>query len=306
MRAFVLGRPLARGLHPLAPRVDVRPLLEPHPLRRHGAAPDVAAREAVGAACGANALRVVHHDAVGEMAVAHLALDSDVPCEAALRAFAVHVVGDELVEMPARLARDAQSGDEAVVQRDVGEREVVRVCDGEAAREAVAVDVAALDEDVQVVVDGAVWIVHGERVVIRGTVPEHDILHLRPRHQVRCGMHRERATVGDQEHGGDVILPLGDVQHAVRRDGDRAHEARRIVCLAGKAREVRETYVPFFRSAERAPGGHHADHQHFPHHHLTLHLSPFTFHFLAAAITSAIFTGAPPFCFDCVAASRNA
>ena len=87
------------------------------------------------------------------MAVGDLAVDADVAGEPAHRALAVDVVRDELVEVAAGLARDAEAGDEAVVERDVREREVVRVGDGEAAREPVAVDVAALDEEVRVVVD---------------------------------------------------------------------------------------------------------------------------------------------------------
>ena len=194
------------------------------------------------------------------MAVAHLALDADVSGESAHRALAVHVVRDELVEVAARLARDAQTGDESVVERDVREREVVRVGDGEAAGEPVAVDVAALDEEVLVVVDRPVGVVDGERVVVRRAVPEHDVLHLRARHEVRGGVHRERAVVGDAEHRRDVVLALGDAQHAVRRGGDRAHEARGVVRLAREAREVREVRVPVAghggrRNRRRQDGG---------------------------------------------------
>ena len=122
---------------------------------------------------------------------------------------------------------------------------MVGVGEGKAAGEAVAVDVAALDEQVGIVIDRAVGIENAGRMIIRRAIPEHDIFHLRPRHEMRRRMHRQRAAVRDVDHRGDVILALGDAQHAVRRGRDSPHEARRIVRLPCQPREVREIRVPY-------------------------------------------------------------
>ena len=63
------------------------------------------------------------------------------------------VVGHEFVEIALLAARDLQPDAASVVERDVREREVMRVREAQAAREPVPVDVPAPDEEAEVVVD---------------------------------------------------------------------------------------------------------------------------------------------------------
>ena len=234
---------LRRPRTPLALAVERRPLANAHALRRHRAAPDMAARQAVRAAPHANADRVVNDEDVRQVAVGDADVDADVPGKPLHVALGVDVVGHEFVEIALLAARDLQPDAASVVERDVREREVMRVREAQAAREPVPVDVPAPDEEAEVVVDPPVRLEERERDVVAGRRPREEEVHLPRRDKMRGGMHLKRAAVRDDERRGNCVLAPRHLQNAVRGRVDRTAEARRVVRLARTAREVRQVRV---------------------------------------------------------------
>ena len=124
----------------------------------------MAASKAVRSASGSNALGVIDDDAIGEVTVGRLAIDADVSGKPANSAFAVNVVGDKLIKMAACFSRDAKSSSRSIVQCNISKSEMMRVGNRKTACQSIAVDIAAFNKEICIVIDGTVGIENGRRI----------------------------------------------------------------------------------------------------------------------------------------------
>ena len=85
----------------------------------------------------------------------------------------------------------------AVVQRNVRQREVMIALDAEAGCKAAAIEVAALDEEIQVIEILAVLVVNDEILILRAAVVGQQEFHLGHGAQARTLVHQNRAEVAD-------------------------------------------------------------------------------------------------------------
>ena len=227
----------------LALAVNLRPRFHGDIGRRHRSAPQMAASDAVGAAPQLHADGVIDNDAIVEVRVMLVRPDADVAAKPLHGALAVHVIADQLIDMSAAASAYVQAVLYAVVQRSIRQREMMRVGNGQAAGKTVALDIAAADEQAEIIVHRAVFIKQRQLMVIPLCgIFQHEI-HAALRNQPRRRMHIQRAAVPDVQGPINGVIALGDTQNAVGRGVNSALDACRIACFTVETGEFRQNMI---------------------------------------------------------------